>query len=230
MNVNRVKRVFFIILFKDDGNGCLQACLSILIDTWGIWKIRGTNLPFLTPHTVYLCISARQVLLRTKISRSLQLQVTVRENVHRLQNDGGSKFNGRWNADENIWRTCMFLFFGGRIATILLASVSSHHFLFPYSISWECPDRRCTSQGGFPPPAVQTPVPLSGNEWSVGWSYRPASHCYSLDVGCFRRVETLSIRMGSSLHFRVWIIFYIFVDTGSHERGQTSRPVVGAEI
>ena len=57
MNVNRVKRVFFIILFKDDGNGCLQACLSILIDTWGIWKIRGTNLPFLTPHTVYFCIS-----------------------------------------------------------------------------------------------------------------------------------------------------------------------------
>ena len=40
----------------------------------------------------------------------------------------------------------------------------------------------------------------------------------------------LSIRMGSSLHFRLWIIFYIFVDTGSHERGQTSRPVVGAEI
>ena len=175
-------------------------------------------------------IEAGQVLLRRKISRSLQLQVTVRENVHRLQNDGGSKFNGRWNADENIWRTCMFLFFGGRIATILLASVSSHHFLFPYSISWECPDRRCTSQGGFPPSAVQTPVPLSGNEWSVGWSYRPASHFYSLDVGCFRRVETLSIRMGSSLHFRVWITFYIFVDTGSHERGQTSRPVVGAEI
>ena len=36
--------------------------------------------------------------------------------------------------------------------------------------------------------------------------------------------------MGSSLHFRVWIISYVFVDNGSHERGQTSRPVVGADI
>ena len=142
----------------------------------------------------------------------------------------GSKFNGRWNASEHIWRTCMFLIFGWRIWTILIASVSNHHFLFPDSISWEFSDLRCTSQGVFPPSAVQTLVPLSGNKWSVSWSCKPASHCYSLDVGCFRRVETLSIRMGSSLHFRVWIISYVFVDNGSHERGQTSRPVVGAEI
>ena len=124
----------------------------------------------------------------------------------------------------------MFLIFGWRIWTILIASVSNHHFLFPDSISWEFSDLRCTSQGVFPPSAVQTLVPLSGNKWSVSWSCKPASHCYSLDVGCFRRVETLSIRMGSSLHFRVWIISYVFVDNGSHERGQTSRPVVGADL
>ena len=40
----------------------------------------------------------------------------------------------------------------------------------------------CPSQGIFPPPAVQTLVPFSGNNWSVGWSCCPASLCYLLDV------------------------------------------------
>ena len=144
--------------------------------------------------------------------------------------DGGNKVHWRWNANENVWRTCMLLFFGGPIATILLTFVSSQHFFFPYSISWEFSDLRCTSQDIFPPSAIQTLVLLSGNNWSVGWSGRPASHCYSLDVGCSWTVETLSIRLGSSLHCRVWIIFNVFDDSGSHERGQTSGLVVEAEI
>lgn len=42
--------------------------------------------------------------------------------------DGGNKVHWRWNANENVWRTCMLLFFGGRIATVLLTFVSSQHF------------------------------------------------------------------------------------------------------
>ena len=52
----------------------------------------------------------------------------------------------------------------------------------------------------------------------------------TLWMSVVREQWRLSIRMGGSLHFRVWIIFNVFVDNGSHERGQTSRPVVGAEI
>ena len=154
----------------------------------------------------------------------------MRKKLQLLQTDGGDKVHGGWNAYENIRRSCMLLFFGGRIATILLTSVNSQHFLFPDSISWEFSDLRCTSQDIFHSSAIQTLVSLSSNNWSVGWSGRPASRCHSLDVSCSWAVETLSIRMGGSLHFRVWIIFNVFVDNGSHERGQTSRPVVGAEI
>ena len=35
--------------------------------------------------------------------------------------------------------------------------------------------------------------------------------------------------MGSNLHFRVWIMFNVFDDNGSHERGQTFGLVVRAE-
>ena len=147
-----------------------------------------------------------------------------------MQTDGGDKVHGGWNAEENIRRSCMLLFFGGRIVTILVTSVSSQHFLFPDSISWEFSDLRCTSQDIFHSSAIQTLVSLFSNNWSVGWSGRPASRYHSLDVSCSWTVDTLSICMGSSLHLSVWIIFNVFVDNGSHERGQTSRPVVGAEI
>ena len=36
--------------------------------------------------------------------------------------------------------------------------------------------------------------------------------------------------MGSKLYFRVWIMFNVFDDNGSHERGQTFGLVVRAEI
>ena len=70
---------------------------------------------------------------------------------------------------------------------------------------------------------------LATSDLLVGLIGQPLTATLWMSV-VFRTVETLSTRMGSSLHFRVWIIFCIFVDTGSHERGQTSRPVVGAEI
>ena len=86
------------------------------------------------------------------------------------------------------------------------------------------------SQGIFLASAVQTPVSLSGNHWSVGWSCCSASQCFMLDVRGSRTLEPLSIRKGRRLHHKLFIDFSVFDDDDGHKRGQTSRPVVGAEI
>ena len=51
-----------------------------------------------------------------------------------------------------------------------------------------------------------------------------------LDVRGSRTVESLSIRKGRRLHHKLCIDFSVFDDDDGHKRGQTSRPVVGAEI
>ena len=51
-----------------------------------------------------------------------------------------------------------------------------------------------------------------------------------LDVRGSRTVDPLSIRKGRSLHHKLCIDFSVFDDDDGHKRGQTSRPVVGAEI
>ena len=86
------------------------------------------------------------------------------------------------------------------------------------------------SQNIFPPPAVQTLVSLSGDNWSVGWSCCSASLCYVLDVRGSRTLEPLSLRKKSSLHYKRNIMWSFFADDGGNKRGQTSRPVVGAKI
>ena len=86
------------------------------------------------------------------------------------------------------------------------------------------------SQGIFLASAVQTPVSLSGNHWSVGWSCCPASLCYILDVRVSRTLEPLSIRQGRRLRHKLCIDFSVFDDDDGHKRGQTSCPVVGTEI
>ena len=43
-------------------------------------------------------------------------------------------------------------------------------------------------------------------------------------------MESLSLRRGSSLHHRRSIMWSFFADDGGNKRGQTSCPVVGAEI
>ena len=107
------------------------------------------------------------------------------------------------------WITSKIYFF--------LTSVhSSLHHTIRYKFSHPC----CPSQGIFPPPAVQTPLPFYSNNWSVGWSCCPASLCYLLDVLGFWR----------SLHHGLCIVFSVFDDDDGHKRVQTSRPVVGAEV
>ena len=51
-----------------------------------------------------------------------------------------------------------------------------------------------------------------------------------LDVRGSGTLEPLSIRKGRSQHHRPCIEFSVFDDDDGHKRGQTSRPVVGAEI
>ena len=54
----------------------------------------------------------------------------------------------------------------------------------------------------FPPPADQTPLSLSDDNWPVDWSCCSASPCYLLDVGGSQTLESLSLRRGCSLHYR----------------------------
>ena len=89
---------------------------------------------------------------------------------------------------------------------------------------------RCPQQGIFPPSTVQTLVSLSGNNWSVGWSFYPASRCYLLDVRSSQKLESLSIRNGRNLHIKLCIMWSVFLYVDGHKRGQTSRSVVGNKI
>ena len=54
--------------------------------------------------------------------------------------------------------------------------LSSQHSPPHHSDSWEYSYHHCPSQGVFPPPAIQTLVPVSRNNWSVGWSCYPSSY------------------------------------------------------
>ena len=104
------------------------------------------------------------------------------------------------------------------------------HSPLHYSICWKFSHPCCPLQRIYPASAVKTPVSLSGNHWSVGWSCCPASLCYILDVRVSRTLEPLSIRQGRRLRHKLCIDFSVFDDDDGHKRGQTSRPVVGAEI
>ena len=75
---------------------------------------------------------------------------------------------------------------------------SGWHFPLHYGICWEFSHPRCPLQRIFPTSAVQTPVSLSGNHWSAGWSCFPASQCCILDVRGSRKLGPLSIRIWRS--------------------------------
>ena len=59
--------------------------------------------------------------------------------------------------------------------------LSSQHSPPHHSDSWEYSYHHCPSQGVFPPPAIQTLVSVSRNNWSVGWSCYPSP---MLPTGC----------------------------------------------
>ena len=145
-----------------------------------------------------------------------------------MQNYVDNKFHQRWNTAENIWRTAMLPLFGGWASTSIFRI--SQHSPLHHNISWQFSYPCCPSQGICPPCAVQTLVSLSGNNWSVGWSYCSASLCYLLDVRGSRTLDSLLLRRDSSLHHRLSIMWSFFVDDGGNKRGQTSRPVGRAEI
>ena len=71
---------------------------------------------------------------------------------------------------------------------------------------------------------------LSGNNWYVGCSCYPASSCYSLDVCCLQTLENLSIRFRHSTKYKLYFMRSIFIDVDGNDRGQTSCPVVWAEM
>ena len=125
----------------------------------------------------------------------------------------------------------MLSLFGGWASTITINLLRSgwrsplHH-----SICWEFSHPCFTLQRIFPTSAVQTPVSLSGNHWSVGWSCCPPSLCSILDVRGSGTLEPLSIRKRRSLHHSLCIVFSVFDDDDGYKRGQTSRLVVGTEI
>ena len=81
-----------------------------------------------------------------------------------------------------------------------------------------------------PASAVQTPVSLSGNHWSVGWACSPASQCSLLGVRVSRKLEPLSLRIWRNQNHRLCIAFSDSDDDDGHKCGQTSRPDVGTEI
>ena len=122
------------------------------------------------------------------------------------------------------------LFIGWVSTTTINLLLSGWHSPLHHSICWKYSYPCCPSQGILLATAVQTPVSLSSNHRSVGWSYCSASPCSILDVRGSRTVEPLSIRKGRSLHHKLCIDFSVFDDDDVHKRGQTSRPVVGAEI
>ena len=125
----------------------------------------------------------------------------------------------------------MLSLFGGWASTTTINLLrGGWHSPLHYSICWKFSHPCCPLQRFFPASAVQTPVSLSGNHWSVGWSCCPASHGSTLDVRVSRTLEPLSIRKGRSQHHGLCIYFSVFDDDDSRKRGQTSRPVVGTEI
>ena len=122
------------------------------------------------------------------------------------------------------------LFDGWASTTTINFLLSSSHSPLHHSICGKFSYSCSPSQGIFFASAVQTPVSLSGNNWSVVWSNHPASLCYKLDVLGSGTLKPLSVRTWRCLHHRLCIVFSVFDDDDGHKREQTSRLVVGAEI
>ena len=127
-----------------------------------------------------------------------------RISFHQPQNDCSNKFNNIRKTDSLLTNSVLTHLCGkGRSNRNFF--FSSQHNNLHHSIPQQFPDPRCPKQGIFLSFTVQTLVLLSSNIQSVGWSYNP--------------VSMLPI-----------VIWSFNVDNGGYQRGQTSRPVVGAEI
>ena len=82
----------------------------------------------------------------------------------------------------------MLSLFGGWASTTTInLLLSGWHSPLHYSICWEFSHPCFPLQRIFPTSAVKTPVSLSGNHWSVGWSCCSASKFSMLDVRSSRQ-------------------------------------------
>ena len=72
-------------------------------------------------------------------------------------------------------------------------SIGCEHFPCHYSHSWEHADSCCSTSRVFPSSAIQTLASLSGYNWSVRWSYLPATLCCFLDLNCGQKLDFLPI-------------------------------------
>ena len=131
---------------------------------------------------------------------------------------------------KHIFSITMLLLLVIWVTTTIGLFLSSQHFPLHHNISWEFSNTCCPQQGIFPSSTIQTLVLLSGNNWCVGWSCKPASRFYLLDVRGSRTPESLSTRNGRNLHIKLCIMWSVFADVDCHKRGPTSRSVVGNKI
>ena len=124
----------------------------------------------------------------------------------------------------------MLSLFGRWITTTVDNFLSSKHPLLYHSTSWKFTYPCRPSQRIHTSSAVQTLVSLPGNNWSVDWTCRPASLCHLLYFISLRRLGSLSLRSWRRFHYRLCIVWSVFVNGYCYQRGPTSRSAVGAEI
>ena len=220
-NSRSAKKWLFFALWKKWYYRCLSICLLLLFHIRGTSQVpeKKKSNPRSSSHgvrrldetfLVASCLSTRKKETNAEQSRQ-QSSPEVEHRAKQLKNCYAPHL-----LEVDYIKDLLFL--------------SSAHSLLHHSIPYEFSHPCCPSQGIFPPPTVQTLVPFSGNNWPVGWSCCPASLCYLLDVLSSGTLEPLSIRIWRSLHHGVCIVFSVFDDDDGYKRGQTSRPVVGAEV
>ena len=227
---------------------CLSICLLLLFHRRGSSQvpekrnqILGTTDNLLThfewanaDEEVFMCllkeisvIVARCMLFRRNISCCQLPQYKEKEtNTEQCRQQSSLAGEHRAKHLKNCYEPHLCRWITSKIYFFLSSVHSLLHHSIPYKFSHPC----CPSQGIFPLPAVQTPLPFSGNNWAVGWSCCPASLCCLLDVLGSGTLKPLLLGIWRSLHHGLCIVFSVFDDDDGHKRVQTSRPVVGAEV
>ena len=181
-NSRSAKKWLFFALWKKWYYRCLSICLLLLFHIRGTSQVpekkksnpRSSSYGVCRPDETFLvasCLSTRK--------------------RKRMQNNVDNKVHQRGNTEQNNWRTAMHPIFWRWITSKIYFFLSSAHSPLHHSIPYEFSHPRCPSQGIFPPPAIQTLVPFSGNNWSVGWSCC-ACTCFETHVLCEVKKERLN--------------------------------------
>ena len=172
---------------------CLSICLLLLFHTRGLsvgyalWMSKRWRVLMCLLREV-LVIDAQLVLFKRNISRCQLPQYKKKEtNTEQCRRQRSLAVD----TDENIWRTAMHPIFWRWITSKIYFFLSSAHSPLHHSIPYEFSHPCCPSQGIFPSHAVQTLVPFSGNNWSVGWSCC-ACTCFETHVLCEVKKERLN--------------------------------------